>query len=213
MAIARGNGEDGIEELLALPAGDLWVFGYGSLMWRPDFAFEEARLARLHGYHRALCVWSWVHRGTAAAPGLVMGLDLGGSCVGRAYRVRAGARASVLAYLEAREMATPVYRPHLGRFRTGGAAVGGLVFTVDRTHPQYAGKLAPAEAAAVVAGAVGDSGANPDYIADMTAHLGQLGIVDAHLEAVHALVQAGGGAGGQAIPRQRIMLSAALRRR
>lgn len=191
MAIARSDGADGIEDLLDLPAGDLWVFGYGSLMWRPDFAFAEARLARLHGYHRALCVWSWVHRGTEATPGLVMGLDLGGSCVGRAYRVRASERASVLDTLEAREMATPVYQPHLGSFRMDGAEVGGLVFTVDRRHPQYAGKLAPAAAAAVVRGAVGASGANPEYVADMTAHLSQLGIVDAHLEAVHALVQAG----------------------
>ncbi len=193
MGGARANGVASIEDMLALPAGDLWVFGYGSLMWRPDFAFEAAHLAKLHGYHRALCVWSWVHRGTEAAPGLVMGLDLGGSCVGRAYRVAAAERASVLDKLRAREMATPVYRPHHGRFRMDGTEATGLVFTVDRAHPQYAGKLVPAEAAAVVRDAVGGSGANPEYLANMTAHLGQLGIVDRHLEAVHALVEAGGG--------------------
>jgi cation transport protein ChaC len=190
MTIVKANGVGTIEGLLALPAGDLWVFGYGSLMWRPDFPYQEARLAHLHGYHRALCVWSWVHRGTETAPGLVMGLDLGGSCIGRVYRVAAADRTRVLDYLQAREMATPVYQPHQGTFRVGTAPLDGLVFTVDRRHPQYAGKLAPETAARVVSGASGGSGANPEYVANMVAHLRELGIADHHLEAVHALVEA-----------------------
>src|SRR5205823_11445244 len=91
-------------------AGDLWVFGYGSLMWRPDFPFVERVEARLVGAHRALCVYSFVHRGTAQRPGLVLGLDRGGTCRGIAYRVSVTKRADVIAYLRKREQVTSVYR-------------------------------------------------------------------------------------------------------
>src|SRR5712692_5102146 len=89
---------------------DLWVFGYGSLMWQPGFAFLERVPARLTGAHRALCVFSHVHRGTPERPGLVLGLDFGGACRGVAYRVAAKQRAATVAYLHAREQATSVYR-------------------------------------------------------------------------------------------------------
>src|SRR5271169_232419 len=90
-------------------AGDLWVFGYGSLKWRPGFAFLERVPARLIGLHRALCVFSFVHRGTPKRPGLVLGLDRGGMCRGVAHRVAAEARAETLHYLRAREQVTTVY--------------------------------------------------------------------------------------------------------
>ena len=86
--------------------GDLWVFAYGSLMWRPGFQFEERRPARAMGAHRALCVYSFVHRGTPEKPGLVLGLDQGGNCRGILYRVAAARRAETIAYLRAREQAT-----------------------------------------------------------------------------------------------------------
>jgi cation transport regulator ChaC len=89
--------------------GDRWVFGYGSLMWRPGFAFEEKRIATIHGYHRSLCVYSHVHRGTAEAPGLVLGLDRGGSCQGVAFRVRDENWNEVIDYLREREQVTSIY--------------------------------------------------------------------------------------------------------
>jgi cation transport protein ChaC len=126
----------------------MWVFGYGSLMWKPGFPHDEARLAHIHGYHRALCVWSWVHRGTRARPGLVLGLDAGGSCVGIAHRVVAADRDSVVEYLYARELVTHVYMPVVRPIRiedVGTAAA--LTFVADRGHDQYAGKLSAVEAA------------------------------------------------------------------
>src|SRR5437764_13881253 len=94
---------------------DLWVFGYGSLIWRPDFDFVERTPARLSGAHRALCVFSHVHRGTPQRPGLVLGLDRGGTCRGIAYRVDRAARGATLTYLRAREQVTAVYRECIRR--------------------------------------------------------------------------------------------------
>jgi len=82
--------------------GDFWVFGYGSLMWRPGFAHVDAQRARLFGYRRALCIYSFVHRGTPARPGLVLGLDRGGSCVGMAVRVAGPSREAGIAHLRQR---------------------------------------------------------------------------------------------------------------
>src|SRR5438270_6299410 len=90
--------------------GDLWVFGYGSLMWRPGFDFVERLPARLIVEHRALCVYSFVHRGTPEKPGLVLGLDRGGACRGIAFRVAERKRAATVAYLREREQVTSVYR-------------------------------------------------------------------------------------------------------
>lgn len=175
---------------LRFPPGDLWVFGYGSLMWRPGFAHQEAQPARLYAFHRALCVYSWVHRGTQARPGLVFGLDRGGACVGRAFRVAEADRDAVVNYLYEREMVTAVYIPRLLKLHLGdGRRVLGLVFVVDHRHPQYAGRLNPQEAAQVVQEAVGQSGANPDYVHSTVEHLRELGINDHYLEAVVALLE------------------------
>ena len=176
------------EAPLTLPAGDLWVFGYGSVMWRPGFAYEERQRAQLHGFRRALCVWSWWHRGSPDSPGLVLGLDRGGSCIGQAYRIAAGEAQAVAEYLYAREMVTPVYVPHLRTVRLAQGSVTALTFLVDREHPQYAGRLTPQQAANVVRHARGQSGANPDYLASTVEHLRDIGLKDAWLEATHALV-------------------------
>ena len=166
------------------PRGEYWVFGYGSLMWRPGFPHLEGHSARIFGYHRALCVWSWFHRGTRDRPGLVFGLERGGSCRGRAYRVSAADRAAVQDYLYAREMVTPVYRPLELPVHLTGRVVSALAFVVDRAHPQYAGALESDHAASVVAGAKGASGPNPEYVLNTHEHLRALGIHDPHLNRI-----------------------------
>lgn len=172
-----------------LPAGDMWVFAYGSLMWNPGFSHQQAQVAHIHGYHRALCVWSWVHRGTQAHPGLVMGLDRGGSCVGVAHRVAAADRDATTTYLYERELVTHVYIPVVSRIRVDAVGiVPALTFVVDRRHAQYAGKLSAAEAAKTIRGAHGRSGANCDYFANTIAHLQELGIQCPRLRGIeHAL--------------------------
>ena len=146
--------------------GDFWVFGYGSLIWRPGFAHVETSRARLYGFRRSLCVYSWVHRGTEQRPGLVLGLDHGGSCVGLAFRVPGELRDEVVAYLRERELVTKVYLERLLPVRlASGETVAALCYIVDRTHRQYAGSLSVEEAANVVAGSVGQSGRNEEYLA------------------------------------------------
>ncbi|MGP8232850.1 MAG: gamma-glutamylcyclotransferase [Methylovirgula sp.] len=162
---------------------DLWVFGYGSLMWRPGFDYLESEVARVRGYHRALCVYSHVHRGTPERPGLVLGLDRGGSCRGIAFRVAAKDRATTIAYLRAREQVTSVYRElHLNVQLDDGRHVAALSYAVDRGHVQYAGRLAREDVARLVAQGQGVSGANPDYVRATQAHLAELGIADAMLD-------------------------------
>ncbi|TPM28342.1 gamma-glutamylcyclotransferase [Mesorhizobium sp. B2-2-2] len=165
--------------------GDFWVFGYGSLIWRPGFAHVETRRARLHGYRRALCVYSFVHRGTRERPGLVLGLDRGGSCVGLAFRVPGELRDEVIAYLLERELVTNVYLERMLNVRLdGGGTVEAVAYIVDRGHEQYAGALDAAHAADVVRGAVGQSGNNEDYVSSTLDHLRALGIRDHWLEDV-----------------------------
>ncbi len=164
---------------------DLWVFGYGSLMWRPGFVFEEQQLAVVRGYHRALCVYSHVHRGTPERPGLVLGLDRGGSCKGLAFRVRAAETEATVAYLRGREQVTMVYREIvLNATLADGRRVKALSYAVDRRHGQYAGTLDLPALERFVAQGVGASGANPDYVRNTYAHMTGLGIADATLAAL-----------------------------
>lgn len=183
--------------------GDFWVFGYGSLIWRPGFAHIETRRARLHGYRRSLCVYSFVHRGTRERPGLVLGLDRGGSCIGLAFRVPGDLRNEVITYLRERELVTNVYLERMLSIRLdngdkgggdkgdkgggetdGGETVSAVAYVVDRTHEQYAGALDAADAATVVRGAVGQSGKNEEYVLSTLEHLEALGIRDHWLEEV-----------------------------
>lgn len=172
--------------------GDFWVFGYGSLIWNPGFAHIETSRARLHGFRRSLCVYSHVHRGTRERPGLVLGLDRGGSCVGLAFRVPLALRDEVLAYLRGRELVTSVYLERTLPVRLdSGGTVDAVTYVVDRAHEQYAGRLEPVEAARAVRGAVGKSGVNEDYLASTLTHLSALGIRDRWLEEVGAIVSVG----------------------
>jgi cation transport protein ChaC len=163
---------------------DLWVFGYGSLIWRPGFDSLERRQARLVGAHRALCVYSYVHRGTPERPGLVLGLDRGGNCRGVAYRVAASKRKATLDYLREREQATMVY---LESQRTvwldddPHQSAKALCYVVDRGHAQYAGRLSLTDQLHYVRQGHGRSGNNRDYVIETVKALEQLGFRDAEL--------------------------------
>lgn len=162
---------------------DLWIFGYGSLMWRPEFAFVEQQVALLRGYHRALCVYSHVHRGTRDRPGLVLGLKRGGSCKGIAFRVAPDRAEDTLSYLRAREQVTAVYlEMRLRATLADGRRVNTVCYVADRRHEQYAGSLDRAELVRLVTQGVGVSGSNPEYVRNTQCHLRELGIRDATLE-------------------------------
>ncbi len=165
-------------------AGDLWVFGYGSLMWRPGFEFLERVEARMLGTHRALCVYSFVHRGTPERPGLVFGLDRGGTCRGIAFRVAAARREETIAYLRAREQVTMVYRETMRRIWLKGEPerpVSALCYVVDRSHPQYAGRLTLEQQLHHVRQGHGKSGANRDYVVATVASMEALGLRESDL--------------------------------
>lgn len=172
---------------------DLWVFGYGSLMWDPGFPHREARAARLYGYHRALCVLSIRNRGTRERPGLALGLDRGGSCRGIAFRIAAADAEAARAYLWEREMANNAYHARTlpVRLLDGAAAtLLALVFISRRDHPQHMAGLAPAEAARLVAQGAGSYGTALEYLRNTVAHLDDFGIDDGPLHRVLTLAEA-----------------------
>ena len=162
----------------------VWIFAYGSLMWRPGFAYDEATPARLHGYHRSLCVYSWVHRGTRDAPGVVLGLDRGGSCRGWAFRVSAAQEIAILEYLDGRELVTDVYRRRRLPVTISERRVLAWGYVVRREHPQYAGQLGAERLLDLVRRGVGRSGRCRDYLASTVGHLESMGIVDGPLHAL-----------------------------
>ncbi|MCP1199986.1 gamma-glutamylcyclotransferase [Notoacmeibacter sp. MSK16QG-6] len=169
---------------------DFWVFGYGSLMWRPEFEPLETVRARLHGYRRSLCISSHIMRGTPERPGLVLGLDRGGSCVGLAFRVDGDKHDKIMADLRARELVTNVYLECLRSVRlVDGRRVPAVCYVVDRHHDQYLGALSVQDAANRVAGATGKFGPNEDYVLNTVDHLRELNIRDGWLEAVARRLQ------------------------
>jgi cation transport protein ChaC len=164
--------------------GDLWVFGYGSLMWRPGFDYLEKVPARLIGEHRALCVYSFDHRGTPERPGLVLGLDRGGACRGIAYRVAASLRGDTIAYLRGREQTTNVYREVMRSVWLDNEPrerVSALTYVADRGHVQYAGRLPLAEQLRIVQQGHGRSGNNRDYVLSTVKAIEAEGFRDAPL--------------------------------
>jgi cation transport protein ChaC len=165
----------------------LWVFGYGSLMWRPGFPHEETVHAILAGAHRALCIYSHVHRGTPRLPGLVLGLDAGGRCEGIAYYVPAQHVHGTLGYLRRREQQNNVYRPVFRTVTLRGEErreVHALCYFVRRDHRQYAGRLPLEVQARLVRRSRGKSGRNIDYVMNTVRHLREYGIFDTGLEAL-----------------------------
>ncbi len=180
-----------LEEFTApLAPGDLWIFGYGSLMWSPGFAYEQKALARAHGYHRALCILSTRYRGTRRRPGLVMGLCRGGSCWGMAFRVDARRVHRTLASLWEREMPRRVYEPRLVRVQVGRRRVRALAFLADPRHPSYVKELDLHGRARLVAQGIGQRGACVDYIRNTLEHMHGVGVRDPHLERIlHAALR------------------------
>jgi len=164
---------------------DFWVFGYGSLIWQPGFEFIDEQKAVLHGWRRSLCVHSWVHRGTQQLPGLVLGLDRGGSCSGLARKVSSKKRDAVIGYLRERELVTHVYKEKWVSVRLAqNLKVDALTYVVDRDHVQYAKPMAVEELVNIVRSAEGKSGLNRDYVANTVTSLKALGIRDYALERI-----------------------------
>jgi len=167
------------------PAGSgWWVFAYGSLLWNPLFPFADAKPALLSGLHRRFCLWSLGTRGTIEVPGLVLGLDRGGSCRGVAYRLPARCARAELALLWRREMVVGSYKPRWlqVKLNPAGHSQTALAFVVDRAHPQYAGGLTLARQAKVLAAAQGVFGSSADYLERARVALVTHGIVDPYLE-------------------------------
>ena len=171
-------------------ASERWVFGYGSLMWRPGFPFAERRAATLHGRRRAFCIYSVHHRGTYERPGLVLGLAPGGACRGAAYRVAEADWAETYAYLLEREQPTETYIEARREIRLDdGRRVDSLVFLSDVQHAQWAGALSLERQAELIAGATGLSGRNVDYLRDLVEHLREMRVRDAGMERLLGMVE------------------------
>lgn len=166
------------------PDDDVWVFGYGSLIWRPGFDFAERRDVLLHGYHRSLCLWSRVNRGTPEQPGLVFGLDRGGSCKGVAFRIHATDVPATMQALWYREMPTGAYIPRWLACRTPEGVVRALVFTMNRAIETYVPHLPPERLVSVVNQAHGRSGPCREYVIETASALQQHNIHDKRLESI-----------------------------
>ena len=178
--------------IAALRAGSepMWLFAYGSLMWNPEFEYAEARPAFLRGYHRRFCLYSRDYRGTRERPGLVLGLDRGGSCHGIAYRLPPERLGQTLDRIWAREMTGQVYEMRRVGVRTADGEVTAHACVVRRASPDYAGRLSVDETAQLLARAVGGRGTGRDYLANTVRHLEALGIPDRLLHRIEARVAA-----------------------
>jgi len=173
--------------------GDFWVFGYGSLMWRPGFRPAETQPARVFGYHRAMCIKSDRYRGTPRKPGLVLGLDRGGSCHGLALRVPKRRLKKVLAYLHERELRGGVYTPRLLRAELGdGRRRQVYAFVVRRDNYRYAGRLPLARMVAMIRTSAGTEGTARAYLANTVAHLDAMGLSDSGLRRLLERVEGNG---------------------
>jgi cation transport protein ChaC len=166
------------DTLARAPSKDIWVFGYGSLIWNPAFHFVERRIGTIHGWHRRFCLWTTLGRGSPDCPGLMLGLDRGGSCRGIVLRI---AREDVdveLDVLWRREMVSNAYVPVWVKVATAEGPVAAIAFTINRTHERYADKMGEEKMADIIARAAGRVGPCRDYLLNTVEHLDQLGIHD-----------------------------------
>jgi cation transport protein ChaC len=183
--------EDAIREMLdRVPAGDVWLFAYGSLLWKPACETAESRRAVVRGWHRSFCFRVARFRGTRHRPGLMMALDRGGQCRGMILRLPADQVESSLGKIFRREMMTKptVNVPRWLTAATSDGPVRAIGFVVNRESPHYAGRLPPEEAADIVSTAAGHWGSCAEYLRETVAHLEELGIRDRNLWQLQALV-------------------------
>ncbi len=175
----------GTPDKIPVPEDEFWVFAYGSLMWNPGFDYLDAGPAVLYGYHRRLCLWSVRYRGTEAKPGLVLGLDRGGSCRGFAYHISQQQTHSVVDYLCERELITGAYDARLCPVvLEHGRKVSALTFVSKQDHPHFVPKLALKETVSVVRDAKGARGCNRSYVLNTVTHMNQMDIRDTELHRI-----------------------------
>jgi cation transport protein ChaC len=177
-----------LEQTLAShdPARDVWVFGYGSLMWNPAFTYAERRVGVVRSWHRRFCLWLEMGRGSPTNPGLMLALDRGGTCRGVAFRIPAQEVRSELLLIWRREMFGTAYLARWVQVHTADATFPAITFVVNRAHPRYAGRLNDAEAAKRIASASGALGTCAAYLQNTLDHLASLGIRDAGLQRILA---------------------------
>jgi cation transport protein ChaC len=184
--LTRGEIAESLARVLAAWDGQapLWIFGYGSLIWKPELVFDRRITARVHGYHRRLCLWSRINRGTPECPGLVAGLDRGGSCAGVVYRVPGAAVRPQFERLWEREMFMGSYAPRWLDCRlVDGTRVPALAFVVRQDAPNYAGRLTEPQILDVFRrGSCGRFGTSLDYLVNTVRSLHEHGLRDPHLE-------------------------------
>ncbi len=163
------------------PGADVWLFGYGSLVWNPLVHYQERRVARLHGFHRSFCLWSHVNRGSLQRPGLVLGLDAGGSCRGVAYRIAAHHAEDELRLLWRREMVLGAYRPRWAKVDSGEEPLQAIAFFVNREHANYAGKLPLETVIKTLVSTRGQLGTPAEYLIETERGLIEHGVRDPYL--------------------------------
>ena len=164
--------------LAEAPTDAVWVFGYGSLIWNPAFHYVERRIGTIHGYHRRFCLWTHLGRGSPERPGLVLGLEPGGSCRGVAFRVAPEEMDNELSIVWRREMVTGAYSPHWVTVDAGGERLKAITFVMNHAHLRYAGRLAEPQLVDVLSTASGQLGACADYLFNTVRHLEEMGVPD-----------------------------------
>jgi glutathione-specific gamma-glutamylcyclotransferase len=174
----------------------VWVFAYGSLIWKRGFPIAERRIGTLHGYHRQFCLLVKRFRGSPDAPGLMLGLERGGLCRGIVYRLADHERDEALRTIWSRELLTAAYVPHWADVRTPEGPVRAIAFTINRTHERYTGRLNEEAVADALARACGHVGSCAEYLLETVTHLEELGIRDRRLWRLQAMVAARLGDGG-----------------
>jgi cation transport protein ChaC len=180
-----------VRDILAqAPRGDIWLFGYGSLLWKPAFEYVESRMATVRGWHRSFCIRVARFRGTRDLPGLMMALDRGGQCRGKVFRIPIDQAVGSLESLFRRELVVkpPGTPPRWLMARTNEGPLPAIGFVVDRRSQFYSGCLAPEEVADIVSRAAGHWGSCAEYLHNTVSHLEELGIHDRNLWRLQALV-------------------------
>ncbi len=175
--------EESVKSLLQghTDGADVWLFGYGSLIWNPIVRYEERRVARVHGFHRRFCLWSHVNRGSMQKPGLVLGLDAGGSCHGVAYRIAGSHAPEELRLLWRREMVLGSYCPRWVPIDAGGSALRAITFVVNRRHPNYTGRLPLDTVIRTLVSTRGYLGTPAEYLLETVRGLVEHGVRDTYL--------------------------------